>query len=169
MGEVYRARDTRLGQTVAIKVLRFGADPELLPRLDREARAASALNHPNIVQIYDVGEAASQSGAHYVVMEYVEGETLRRRLARVALAMPEVLDLRSCPPVSNSSAARSTPRKRSSRSAPTRVTWRRPHPRPNDVPARWISARRSHIVPIRPSRGTDVGSKWCADDCAICL
>lgn len=92
MGEVYRARDTRLGRTVAIKVLRSGADPELLHRLDREARAASALNHPNIVHIYDVGEAAGHPGAHYVVMEYVDGETLRRRLARGALALPEVLD-----------------------------------------------------------------------------
>ena len=82
MGEVYRARDTRLGRIVALKVLRLGADPELLHRLDREARAASALNHPNIVQIYDVGEAAGQEGAHYVVMEHVEGETLRRRLAQ---------------------------------------------------------------------------------------
>jgi hypothetical protein len=93
MGEVYRARDTRLGRTVAIKVLRRGADPELLHRLDREARAASALNHPNIVHIYDVGEAAGEAGAHYVVMEYVEGETLRRRLARGGLPLAEVLDL----------------------------------------------------------------------------
>jgi serine/threonine protein kinase len=93
MGEVYRARDTRLGRTVALKVLRSGADPELLHRLDREARAASALNHPNIVHIYDVGEAASQAGAHYVVMEHVEGETLRRRLARGPLSIPETLDL----------------------------------------------------------------------------
>ena len=93
MGEVYRARDTRLGRTVALKVLRSGADPELLHRLDREARAASALNHPNIVHIYDVGEAASQTGAHYVVMEHVEGETLRRRLTRGPLPIPEVLDL----------------------------------------------------------------------------
>jgi hypothetical protein len=93
MGEVYRARDTRLGRTVAIKVLRSGADPQLLQRLDREARAASALNHPNIVHIYDVGEAADVPGAHYVVMEHVEGETLRRRLRPGPLPLGELLDL----------------------------------------------------------------------------
>ena len=93
MGEVYRARDTRLGRTVALKVLRSGSDPELLRRLDREARAASALNHPNIVHIYDVGEAAGHAGAHYVVMELVEGETLRVRLRPGPLPMPELLDL----------------------------------------------------------------------------
>jgi hypothetical protein len=93
MGAVYRARDTRLGRTVALKVLRPGADPELLRRLDREARAASALNHPNIVHIYDVGVAAGEAGEHYVVMEYVEGETLRRRLSHGPLPIPELLDL----------------------------------------------------------------------------
>jgi hypothetical protein len=93
MGEVYRARDTRLGRTVALKVLRSGADPELLRRLDREARAASALNHPNIVHIYDVGEAASRAGAHYVVMELVEGETLRRRLRAGPLSLNEIVEL----------------------------------------------------------------------------
>ena len=98
MGEVYRARDTRLGRDVALKVLRPGADPELLRRLDREARAASALNHPNIVHIYDVGEAPRPDGAHYVVMEHVEGETLRRRLARAR-----------CPSPSSSTSARSSP------------------------------------------------------------
>jgi serine/threonine protein kinase len=92
MGEVYRARDVRLGRSVAIKVLRPGADPELLHRLDREARAASALNHPNIVHIYDVGETGD-AGTHYVVMELVEGETLRRRLRAGPLPMPELLDL----------------------------------------------------------------------------
>ncbi|MGD8896857.1 MAG: serine/threonine-protein kinase [Acidobacteriota bacterium] len=92
MGAVYRARDTRLGRTVALKVL-HSDDPELLRRLDREARAASALNHPNIVQIYDVGKAARQEGEHYVVMEYVEGETLRVRLERGPLPIPELLDL----------------------------------------------------------------------------
>ncbi|PYQ15445.1 MAG: hypothetical protein DMF80_09070 [Acidobacteria bacterium] len=93
MGEVYRARDTRLGRTVAIKVIRSGADPELLHRLDREARTASALNHPNIVHIYDVGETAGSGGTHYVVMELVEGETLRRRLRSGPLPVRELLDL----------------------------------------------------------------------------
>ncbi|HJS57745.1 MAG TPA: protein kinase [Vicinamibacteria bacterium] len=93
MGEVYRARDTRLGRLVAIKVLRRGADPELLHRLQREARAASALNHPNIVHIYDVGEADAHAGAYYVVMEHVQGESLRRRMAPGPLPIPEVLDL----------------------------------------------------------------------------
>ena len=93
MGEVYRARDTRLGRTVAIKVLRSGGDPELRHRLDREARAASALNHPNIVHIYDVGETATPGGTHYVVMELVEGETLRRRLGAGPCPMRELLGL----------------------------------------------------------------------------
>jgi serine/threonine protein kinase len=95
MGEVYRARDTRLGRTVALKVLHAGADDELLRRLDREARAASALNHPNIVHIYDVGVAADERGAHFVVMEYVEGETLRHRLRRGSLPIQELIDLAS--------------------------------------------------------------------------
>ena len=93
MGEVYRARDTRLGRTVAIKVLRSGADPELLHRLDREARAASALNHPSIVHIYDVGQTSGAEGTHYVVMELVEGETLRHRLRAGPLPLRELLDL----------------------------------------------------------------------------
>jgi len=93
MGEVYRARDTRLGRTVAIKVLRTGADPEWLRRLEREAQAASALNHPNIVQIYDVGEAKGEGGPYYVVMELVDGETLRRRLRPGPLPLPELLDI----------------------------------------------------------------------------
>ncbi len=91
MGVVYQARDTRLGRTVALKVLRSD-DAELLRRLDTEARAASALNHPNIVHIYDVGVAAREVGAHYVAMEYVEGTTLRRRLAGGPLGVPELVD-----------------------------------------------------------------------------
>src|SRR4029078_7082841 len=93
MGEGYRAPATRLRRAVAIKVLRSGADPQLLQRLDREARAASALNHPTSVHIYDVGEAADVPGAHYVVMEHVEGETLRRRLRPGPLPLGELLDL----------------------------------------------------------------------------
>jgi len=93
MGAVYRARDTRLGRTVALKVLRSGEDKEMLRRLDTEARAASALNHPNIVHIYDVGVSSKEEGAHYVAMEYVEGETLRRRLAGGPLPIADVLDL----------------------------------------------------------------------------
>src|ERR1022692_737759 len=79
MGEVYRARDTRLNRDVAVKILpaSFSADPERLQRFAQESRAAAALNHPNILSIYDIGEA---NGAPYVVSELLEGETLRDRL-----------------------------------------------------------------------------------------
>jgi serine/threonine protein kinase len=82
MGEVYRARDPRLGRDVAIKVLpvSFTLDTDRLTRFEQEARAVAALNHPNILAIYDVGEA---NGAPYVVSEMLEGETLRDRLRRV--------------------------------------------------------------------------------------
>jgi len=84
MGEVYRARDTRLGREVAIKVLpsSFSQDPERLRRFEGEAKAASLLNHPNITAVFDVGE---HEGAPYVVSELLEGETLRSRLAAGAL------------------------------------------------------------------------------------
>src|SRR5438045_1651405 len=76
MGEVYVARDPSLGRTVAIKVLpqRFSSDRESLLRFTREAHSASALNHPNIVTIHEVG---TDSGTPYIVMEYVEGRDLR--------------------------------------------------------------------------------------------
>ncbi len=79
MGEVYRARDTRLDRTVAIKVLpeSFARDPERLQRFESEARVLSALNHPNLLSIYDVGE---QNGIHYLVSELLEGQTLRERI-----------------------------------------------------------------------------------------
>jgi serine/threonine protein kinase len=93
MGVVYRARDTRLGRAVALKVLHPDAEAGLLHRLDREARAASALSHPNIVQIFDVGVMPGDAGEPYVVMELVQGETLRHRLARGGLPIPEVLRL----------------------------------------------------------------------------
>src|SRR5579863_3732684 len=79
MGEVYRARDTRLGREVAIKVLpgSFATDPERLRRFEQEARAAAALNHPNLLAVFDIGNL---DGAPYVVSELLEGETLRERL-----------------------------------------------------------------------------------------
>src|SRR5579863_4822825 len=81
MGEVYRARDTRLDRTVAIKILasHLSSSPELRQRMDREARAISSLNHPHICQLYDVG---SQDNADFLVMEFLEGETLAERLRK---------------------------------------------------------------------------------------
>ena len=81
MGEVYRATDTRLDRTVAIKVLpaHFATDPARRDRFEREARIVSSLNHPHICTLYDVGE---QEGVYYLVMELVDGETLEARLTR---------------------------------------------------------------------------------------
>src|SRR5438128_1170443 len=79
MGEVYRARDTRLGREVAVKVLpeRFAENRDLRARFEREARTVAAINHPNIVAIYDVGESG---GRLYLVTELVTGETLRSQV-----------------------------------------------------------------------------------------
>src|SRR5438552_7036372 len=79
MGEVYRARDPRLGRDVAIKVLpsAFSADVDRLHRFEQEARAAAALNHPNILAVYDIG---TDAGAPFIVSELLEGQTLRERL-----------------------------------------------------------------------------------------
>jgi serine/threonine-protein kinase len=90
MGEVYRARDTRLGRDVAVKVLPEAAasDPERLKRFEREARATAALSHPNILAVHDVG---IQDGAPYLVEELLEGESLKERLARGALPIAEAL------------------------------------------------------------------------------
>ena len=90
MGEVYRARDTRLDRTVAIKVLpqHLSATDDLKARFDREARAISSLNHPHICILYDIGE---QDGVDYLVMEHLEGETLAARLERGALKVDEAL------------------------------------------------------------------------------
>ncbi len=79
MGEVYTARDTRLDRTVAIKVLpsHLADKPQLRERFEREARAVSSLNHPHICTLYDIGQ---QDGIHFLVMEYLEGETLAERL-----------------------------------------------------------------------------------------
>lgn len=85
MGELYRARDPQLGRTVALKLLRreADADPSLLDRFEREARAVARLHHPHICALFDVGR---EQGVPYLVMEYLEGETLAQRLARVAPA-----------------------------------------------------------------------------------
>ena len=90
MGEVYRARDTRLDRTVAIKVLpaHLAQNPELRQRLEREARAVSSLNHPHICILHDIGH---QDGTDFLVMEYLEGETLAARLAKGPLPMDQVL------------------------------------------------------------------------------
>src|SRR5262245_54864835 len=100
MGEVYRGRDTRLGRDVAIKVLpgALAEVPQRVLRFEREARSASALNHPNIVTIYEIGSVDS---VHYIAMELVEGESLRslllngplpvRRLLQIALQVAEGL------------------------------------------------------------------------------
>jgi len=91
MGEVYRARDPRLGRDVAVKVLpaSFSNDPDRLRRFEHEARAAGVLNHPNITAVYDIGSA---DGAPYIVSELLDGETLRSRLATGALSPRKALD-----------------------------------------------------------------------------
>jgi Tol biopolymer transport system component/predicted Ser/Thr protein kinase len=92
MGEVYRAQDTRLDRTVAIKILaaHLSSSPEFRHRMEREARAISSLNHPNICHLYDVG---SQDGAEYLVMEFLEGETLAERLRKGAMPLSEILKI----------------------------------------------------------------------------
>ncbi len=95
MGEVWRARDTRMGREVAVKILpaAFTADPDRLRRFEQEARAAGALNHPNLVTVHDLG---AENGTQYVVMELLEGETLREKIelegAPVRLPLRKALD-----------------------------------------------------------------------------
>jgi len=90
MGEVYKARDTRLDRTVAIKVLpaQFAADPRFRERFEREAKAISQLSHPHICMLHDVGR---QDGIDYLVMEYLEGQTLAQRLYKGALPLDQAL------------------------------------------------------------------------------
>ena len=92
MGEVYRAKDTRLGRDVAIKVLpaRFSSSPELRERFEREARAISSLNHARICTLYDVGH---QDGVDFLVMEYLEGESLAEKLRKGPLPLRETLKI----------------------------------------------------------------------------
>ena len=90
MGEVYKATDTRLGRTVAIKVLpaHVAGDPAFRARFEREAKAISSLNHPHICTLHDIGH---QEGTDFLVMEYLEGETLSNRLARGPLPLAQAL------------------------------------------------------------------------------
>src|ERR1041385_8127926 len=92
MGEVYRARDTRLDRTVAIKVLTSAlvASPDLKARFEREARAISQLNHPNICTLHDVGH---DGGTDYLVMEFIEGESLADRLRKGPLPIADVVKI----------------------------------------------------------------------------
>ena len=92
MGEVYLAYDTRLGRKVAIKVLpaRFTRDADRVRRFEKEARAASALNHPNLITIHEIGQVAS---AHHIVTEFVEGETLRRQITQGALTIDTAVEV----------------------------------------------------------------------------
>ncbi|MGH9852992.1 MAG: protein kinase domain-containing protein, partial [Blastocatellia bacterium] len=94
MGEIYLAQDTRLNRKVAIKLLpeRYTQDPERLRRFEQEAQAASALNHPNIITIFEIGEAG---GRHFIATEYIEGATLRRRITGTKLAISDALDIAS--------------------------------------------------------------------------
>src|SRR5437868_13490040 len=90
MGEVYKARDTRLDRTVAIKVLpsHLSDTAELRERFEREARTISSLNHPNICTLHDIGQ---QDGIDFLVMEYLDGETLAQRLTKGPLPLDQAL------------------------------------------------------------------------------
>lgn len=92
MGEVYLAEDTRLGRKLAIKFLpeQFTQDADRVRRFEQEARAASALNHPNIITIYEIGHHAQ---GHFIATEFIEGQTLRQRLQRGGLSLNEALDI----------------------------------------------------------------------------
>src|SRR3989442_6887388 len=96
MGEVYLAEDTRLDRKVALKILpeRFTEDETRLRRFVQEAKAASALNHPNIITIYEISEASSESGGtHYIATEYIDGQTLRHQMTVSRQPLNAALDI----------------------------------------------------------------------------
>ena len=92
MGVIYKAEDLKLGRHVALKLLPqfLASDPQALQRFEREAQAASALNHPNICTVYEIDEA---EGLHFIAIELLEGETLKERIARGPLEVPEILGI----------------------------------------------------------------------------
>src|SRR5437763_6294620 len=92
MGEVYLAQDTKLNRKVALKILpaELAANHDRMRRFVQEAKAASALNHPNIVTIHEIDEFDS---SHFIATEFIEGETLRDRLSRSQLDLPQALDI----------------------------------------------------------------------------
>src|SRR6478672_5672107 len=92
MGDVYLARDTRLDRKVALKILpdEVAADPDRMKRFVQEARAASGLNHPNIITIYEIDQTDS---THFIAAEFIEGTTLRERLRAQPLTLAEVLNV----------------------------------------------------------------------------
>src|SRR5436190_15266594 len=91
MGEVYLARDTQLDRDVALKILTadVARDQQRLHRFLQEARAASALSHPNVAHIYEIGEV---EGTHFIAMEYIEGESLDKKIAGRPLRLPEQIE-----------------------------------------------------------------------------
>src|SRR5438046_10670960 len=92
MGEVYLAEDTRLKRKVALKLLpaEFTQDADRVRRFEQEAKAASALNHPNIITIYEIGQA---EGAHYIATEFIDGSTLRQQMTSGKITLQAALDI----------------------------------------------------------------------------
>ena len=95
MGEVYKARDTRLDRSVAVKVLpeHIAKREDLRTRFEREARAVASLNHPNICTLFDIG---AQDGTSYMVMELIEGETLAARIEKGPIPLEQALSYADC-------------------------------------------------------------------------